>query len=164
MGSMKLEDVLDLCTRRGVTLGLHGDQLKVRASRGALDPQITGVLRDHKHLLLEWLRRPTKASTAITRADRGAPLPVSFSQQRLWFIDQLEGAGQAYHIVAAVRLHGMLEVSALQAALNTMWERHEALRTVFASVEGSAIQVIQPPSQFRLQQIDLSDLAVHERE
>src|SRR4051794_25206473 len=105
-----------------------------------------------------------RSRTQISKTDRMHLLPLSWSQQRLWFIDQLQGAGQAYHIAAAVRLHGVLKVSALQAALDTMLERHEALRTVFASVEGSAIQVIQPPSQFSLQQIDLSDLEAQERE
>ena len=71
--------------------------------------------------------------------------PVSLSQQRLWFIDQLEGAGAAYHIAGAVRLRGTLDGEALQAALDTLVSRHEVLRTVFASVEGEPVQVIDEP-------------------
>src|SRR4051812_29112381 len=96
-----------------------------------------------RELLLKRLRS-TAAPVAsgysrapISRVDRTQPLSLSWGQQRMWFIDQLQGAGQAYHIAAAVRLHGALDVSALQSSLNAMLRRHEALRTMFANVDGS---------------------------
>src|SRR5262245_48962441 len=62
---------------------------------------------------------------------RSSLVPVSLAQQRLWIVDQLEGAGAAYHIPAGVRLRGELDVGALKRTLDTIVERHEALRTRF---------------------------------
>jgi len=97
-------------------------------------------------------------------ADRTQALPLSWAQQRLWFIDQLEGGGAAYHVPAAVRLHGVLDQEALQGALDTLLERHEVLRTVFRSVEGQPVQIITETKRFALQVIDLSVQGAAERE
>src|SRR5690606_15343661 len=66
---------------------------------------------------------------AVTRAKRNGPLPLSFGQEALWLIDQLEEGASAYMALTAVRLHGPLNVAALQAALERLCERHEILRT-----------------------------------
>ena len=72
----------------------------------------------------------------MSRADRSGALPLSWAQQRLWFIDQLEGARAAYNVTGALRLHGVLDQEALQRTLDTLLERHEVLRTVFRNVDG----------------------------
>jgi amino acid adenylation domain-containing protein len=81
----------------------------------------------------------------IELADRTRPLPLSFAQQRLWFLDRLDAAaGAAYHMPAALRLRGWLHRDALQAALNRIVARHEILRTHFAVVGEEPVQVIEP--------------------
>ncbi|OUM08469.1 non-ribosomal peptide synthetase [Pseudomonas syringae] len=81
----------------------------------------------------------------IEPADRSAPLPLSFSQQRLWFLDQLDPtASAAYHIPAALRLTGELNKPALQAALDQLVARHESLRTTFERHGEQPVQVIAP--------------------
>ena len=92
----------------------------------------------------------------IKRADRSQPLPLSFAQQRLWFLDQFEGAGAAYHIPGALRLQGPLDRCVLQATLDTIVARHEVLRTTFVSIDGVPVQVIAPEASFTLEFIDLS--------
>ncbi|QWA10334.1 amino acid adenylation domain-containing protein [Sodalis ligni] len=73
----------------------------------------------------------------ISIISRDAPLPLSFAQQRLWFLAQLDsGISEAYHIPLALRLRGQLNVTALQQALNTLWGRHEVLRSVFVDIKG----------------------------
>ncbi|MDZ4813392.1 MAG: amino acid adenylation domain-containing protein, partial [Pseudomonadota bacterium] len=97
----------------------------------------------------------------IARADRSAPLPLSWAQLRLWFLDQLDhAAGAAYHMPVALRLSGRLDQLALQATLNRVVARHENLRTTFGSgVDGSPTQLIAPADcGFNLITIDLSDL------
>lgn len=75
---------------------------------------------------------------------REAPLPLSYAQQRLWFLDQLEPGSAAYNIPVAVRLKGELKIEVLKCALNEIVRRHEVLRTSFAIVDGEARQVIVP--------------------
>nr|VFJ73104.1 MAG: HAD-superfamily phosphatase, subfamily IIIC/FkbH-like domain-containing protein/non-ribosomal peptide synthase domain TIGR01720/amino acid adenylation domain-containing protein [Candidatus Kentron sp. FW] len=75
----------------------------------------------------------------ITPIDRSASLPLSFAQQRLWFLDRLEGKSATYNIVAAARLDGELDREALAQSLWMLVERHESLRTVFPTVEGAPV-------------------------
>ncbi|MCF5710655.1 amino acid adenylation domain-containing protein, partial [Pseudomonas syringae] len=100
------------------------------------------------------------AQTPLTPVDRDLPLPLSWAQQRLWFLDQLDrAAGAAYHIPAGLRLRGRLDSDALQATLDRIVARHETLRTHFALHEGQAIQVIAPATQgFALATHDLRAL------
>ncbi len=67
---------------------------------------------------------------------RGGDLPLSFAQQRLWFLSQLDGVKDTYHVPLAIRLRGALDVDAWRRALDRVYARHEALRTVFAAPGG----------------------------
>ena len=91
-------------------------------------------------------------------------LPLSFAQQRLWFLDQLEPGNPTYNMPAAFRLKGLLHVAALEQSLNEIVGRHEALRTTFGMVGGEPIQVIAPSLRLALRLIDLHDLRQAERE
>jgi amino acid adenylation domain-containing protein len=93
----------------------------------------------------------------IPAADRSGPLPLSFAQWRLWFLDQLGIPGAVYHIPTRMRLQGELDRNALVRALDRVVARHEALRTTFAEVDGEAVQRITPAgeSPFRLTEHDL---------
>ena len=88
--------------------------------------------------------------------------PVSFSQQRLWFLDRLEPERAVYNVPLAMRLRGALDVGALSSALNLLIERHEALRTSFSLLDGTVAQVIGPPWQLTLTPVDLRGLADRE--
>ncbi|HEY6351239.1 MAG TPA: amino acid adenylation domain-containing protein, partial [Candidatus Angelobacter sp.] len=96
---------------------------------------------------------------AITHAERGQRLPLSFAQRGLWFLAQMEGGSEAYHISFGVRLRGELNVAALKQALDRIVARHEALRTTFAMVDGEPEQRIVPveESRFQLQEQDLRE-------
>jgi amino acid adenylation domain-containing protein/FkbH-like protein/thioester reductase-like protein len=100
---------------------------------------------------------------SIERMDRVRSVPLSSAQQRLWFIDQLEGGSAAYHIAQTVWLKGELDRPALQAALDTLVKRHESLRTVFIEVEGEPVQKIAPEARFALHEVDLSSRGTEER-
>ncbi|HEX2077658.1 MAG TPA: amino acid adenylation domain-containing protein, partial [Longimicrobium sp.] len=105
----------------------------------------------------------TPASAPITAADRSAPLPLSFPQERLWFLDRAEDTGAGYTVPLGVRLGGELDAEALERAFTTVIERHEVLRTVFPAVEGHARQVILPAAPFTLPRADLRALAEEAR-
>ena len=90
--------------------------------------------------------------------------PASYSQQRLWFLDQLEPGSAFYNIPAAVRLQGHLNVSALSTALNEIVRRHETLRTTFHVQDGQPVQVIALDQPLNLSLVNLQSLPVEERE
>ncbi len=94
----------------------------------------------------------------IERASRERPLPLSFAQQRLWFLDQLEPGGHAYNLAGALRLAGRLDGDALADALAEVVRRHEALRTSFAQAGDQPVQVVGPPPTLLLPRVDLSAL------
>ncbi len=88
-----------------------------------------------------------EAGAAIPRRSgfTASELPLSFAQERLWFVDQLEPGSAAYNLPGALRLRGALDVSAFAAAVGEVARRHEALRTVFArSASGTPVQVVRP--------------------
>jgi amino acid adenylation domain-containing protein len=91
------------------------------------------------------------ARLPLVPADRGAPLPLSFAQQRLWFLNKLEGPSYTYNIPAVLRLRGRLYEDALVRALHQLVERHEALRTRFVETDGVPAQVIDDGSDFAVQ-------------
>ncbi|NOU44484.1 MAG: amino acid adenylation domain-containing protein, partial [Methyloglobulus sp.] len=97
----------------------------------------------------------------IQMADRSQPIPLSWAQQRLWFLGQLDpAASAAYHIPAGLRLHGRLDKAALKASLDRIVARHEILRTSFISQDGQAFQHIAPAhGGFALAAHDLSGLS-----
>ena len=99
----------------------------------------------------------------IVPVPRDGELPLSFAQQRLWFIDQLE-PGSVYNFPAAVRLKGQLNVAALKLSLNEIVKRHESLRTTFTTVDGRPVQVIAPLLTLALPILDLRELPETERE
>ncbi|HLL45635.1 MAG TPA: condensation domain-containing protein, partial [Longimicrobiaceae bacterium] len=89
--------------------------------------------------------------------------PLSFAQQRLWFLEQLGTAGRAYTLPAAVRLAGPLNADALEAALAEVVRRHEALRTRFTVLDGEAVQVVVPAGGWHLDRVDLSGWPAEDR-
>ncbi|HEV2801337.1 MAG TPA: amino acid adenylation domain-containing protein, partial [Pyrinomonadaceae bacterium] len=91
-------------------------------------------------------------------------LPLSYAQQRLWFIDQLEPESAAYNIPAAVRLMGALDVSSLERAIGEVVRRHEVLRTTFAMRAGEPVQVVHEGQAITLGVTDISHLVREERE
>ncbi|MCP4661148.1 MAG: non-ribosomal peptide synthetase, partial [bacterium] len=97
---------------------------------------------------------------------RDRDLPLSFAQQRLWFLDQVAPRSAVYNIPAAFRLGGRLRPAVLARSLGEIMRRHEALRTRLVEVGGEPRQVIAPPQPFSLPVVDLTALGAgrHEAE
>src|SRR6185503_14356933 len=100
----------------------------------------------------------------IRRADREHGLPLSFAQQRLWFLHQLKPESAVYNVGVAVRLRGRLNVAVLEQTLSEVVRRHEVLRTTFGMQNGEPVQVIGEPQEVRLPIVDLSNLDTSQRE
>lgn len=95
----------------------------------------------------------------IAPVSREQPIPLSWNQQRLWFLEQLEGSSSTYNIPAAVELCGNLSLKALEQALQEIVRRHEVLRTSFSQFDGIPVQTIAPELTLTLPVIDLQGLS-----
>src|SRR5687767_12974132 len=115
-------------------------------------------LSDSKKLLLEQRLRGVRQQArtpAIPRRTDPKRAPLSFAQQRLWFLDQLEPHSPMYNMPTPVRMRGPLDFPSLERAVNAVVARHEMLRTRFASHEGEPTQEIMPAGPVTIEVIDL---------
>ena len=110
------------------------------------------------------LRDASNIAPLILPVSRDSNLPLSFAQERLWFLDQFEPNSSIYNLANGIRIKGTLSVGALEQSLNEIVRRHEALRTNFSMVEGQPIQVISSSFTLPLPILDLSNLSEAERE
>ncbi len=107
---------------------------------------------------------PAVVYTPIEAAPREEPLPLSFAQQRLWFLDQMEPGSPFYNISAVVRITGKLNVPALEQSFGEIVKRHEVLRTRFDVIDSQPVQIVTPALSWSLPVIDLRELTAKERE
>src|SRR5262245_2120027 len=98
------------------------------------------------------------------RALLAARNPLSFSQERLWVLDQIEGGSAAYNLMAALSLAGHLDLPALTGSLNEVVQRHEVLRTSFAAPDGRPMQVVHPRLRAVVPVVDLGSFGPEEGE
>ncbi|HVR95061.1 MAG TPA: condensation domain-containing protein, partial [Thermoanaerobaculia bacterium] len=154
----------------GVEVWSEGETLRLNAPVGVLTPALRAELSQRKAEILGFLGRaarsaaePAATPPPIVRVPRQGRLPLSFAQQRLWFLEQLQPGSPVYHVPAAFRLEGELCVPALAAAFSTAVARHEALRTLFPSLDGEPAQVIVPPFPVELPVVDLGAAGEVER-
>ena len=124
-------------------------------------PTIAGLAQCIEHSLRE--EQGIELSPLLP-VPRDAALPLSFAQQRLWFLDQLDPGSAAYNIPFALRLRGTLLVYAVERSLHEIVQRHENLRTSFLLRDEQPVQFIETLSHFSLRQTDMSSLLAQEQE
>ncbi|ODG96163.1 non-ribosomal peptide synthetase [Nostoc sp. KVJ20] len=112
---------------------------------------------DKRELVLQKLKKQQQ-SPLFTSVSREQPLPLSFAQQRLWFLDQLEGENCVYNVPFFWQIKGFLNISALEQAIRAIVQRHEVLRTSFSILDESPIQVIHAHPQLTMQVLDWRQL------
>ncbi|WP_437299547.1 non-ribosomal peptide synthase/polyketide synthase [Sorangium sp. So ce426] len=127
--------------------------------------RLSSLPEDKQRLFVEWLTDQgiDAARLPIVVNKRPARVPLSFAQQRLWIIDQLQPGTPLYNMPSVLTLRGELDVAALEGAIGKLVERHEALRTTFAEEDGHPVQVVSPTAPVALAQVDLSELSEAER-
>jgi len=148
-----------------IRLRAEGDQLRFNAPKGALTADLRAELARRRSEFLAVLRAAGDGGgEPIGRVGRDGDLPLSFSQLRLWFLEQFEPGTTAYHMPEAVRLRGPLDVAALRRSLGEMVRRHESLRTTFDARAGQPIQVIAGEPRHEMPVVDLERLEPRARE
>ena len=133
----------------------------------SLREQIAKLTPEQLGLLQTRIEQSASASSSAgsipRRRDKG-PCALSFAQERLWFLDQFDPGSPVYNISRALHIEGPLDSSALQRALDGIVTRHESLRTVFRSVDGTPVQEVIPDRHLNLQLVTLNDNQASEEE
>jgi len=148
-----------------IRIWLEGEKIRFRAPADNFTDKIKSELTARKAELMKLLRQKQSVEDPIlARADREAPIPLTFAQQRLWFLDQLHPGVPAYNVYDAIEITRELDIGALRRAVNELFRRHELLRTSFPAVDGVPIQRIAPPTEVPLRFVDLSGLTEDKRQ
>jgi amino acid adenylation domain-containing protein len=149
----------------GVELWADGGSLRCNGPRTVLTPELQAEIKSRKSEILLRMREAncTSAQPRLHPVARNGNIPLSLTQQRLWFLDQLDLGSPVFNIATAVRLVGPLDVGALEQSINEIVRRHEALRTTFAPADEQPVVVIAPSLTIALQLVDLRELSESER-
>ena len=145
---------------RNIRVAADGDRLRFTGPKGALTPELQAELARRKAEILLCLRdRGVAAAPAprIALVPRTGPLPLSFGQQRLWFVQQMDPQSAAYNLQLTIPLPAV-DVALLERVLTEIVRRHETLRTTFDVVDGQPVQFVGPARPVRLPVVDVRNL------
>ncbi|MEH1793156.1 amino acid adenylation domain-containing protein [Nostoc sp.] len=142
-------------------------RLRCHAPEGVLTPSLRQEIAGRKTEIILFLQQAKHVKTShqlpIQRVPRDGELPLSFAQQRLWFLHHLSPDSRSYNMLDVQRLNGALNVVALSESLNELIRRHEILRTTFPTVDGKPFQLIAPPTALTLPVHNLQGLSAQEQ-
>ncbi len=152
----------------GITLDEERERLRIRAQKGVLDAELRSELSRRKDEIMAYLRETKRiaADSQLFKVPRPADgrLPLSFAQERIFFLDQLTPDNSAYNISIGFSILGNLDVTKLAASIAGIVGRHETLRTHFLIAEGQMFQVIDAEGAAKLSVVDLRGLPEARRE
>ncbi|NER91291.1 amino acid adenylation domain-containing protein, partial [Moorena sp. SIO3A2] len=162
-----LEKFLEELASQDVKLWVEDERLRCNAPEGVLTSEIRIQLSARKQEIITFLQQANLKrefnENLIKPIERnGNPPPLSYAQQRLWFIEKMALSSNAYNMPLTLHLVGQLDYAALQKSLNQIIARHETLRTTFSEINGTPVQIIQPPFELELPRKDLSGLTPSE--
>ncbi|AKE63592.1 Siderophore biosynthesis non-ribosomal peptide synthetase module [Microcystis aeruginosa NIES-2549] len=159
---MKVAEFLSYLNSLDIKLWLEEEKLKYQAPQGVMTPEIKQEIGTRKPEILTFLRSATTPSkpveSVIDPVARTEDLPLSFAQQRMWFLYQMDRQNPAYNEALTIRLTGRLNIDILEQTINAIIQRHESLRTTFPVVEGKPIQKIAPSLKIKLLVVNLKDI------
>jgi len=163
-----LEKFLDDLANQDVKLWVEDERLRCNAPEGVLTSELRTQISDRKQEIITFLKqanskRDFKHNQLKPVERNGKSPPLSFAQQRLWFIEKMGLSSNAYNMPLTLHLVGQLDEVAIQKSLNQIIARHETLRTTFSEINGTPVQIIKPPFELELPKKDLSGLTLSEQ-
>ncbi|MDY6921996.1 MAG: amino acid adenylation domain-containing protein [Pseudomonadota bacterium] len=167
---MNVLDLLSSLRKANIQITLVEDKLKIKAPPGALTPEIKAQLQAAKQDIIEFLQETTAHAEPVRTIEpvpRDQDLPLSYTQEALWTLEQMNPGTIAYNLPMAFRFYGKLDANLLQRAITTIIERHESLRTTVGEDDaGRPRAVIQPAAEFQLprHQIHIDNEAHYQRD
>jgi len=166
--TVELVEFLSYLRSLDINIFVEGERLRCNAPEGIITPELRAEISQRKAEIVSFLKAANRTSslthTPIVPMGREGNLPLSFAQQRLWFLDQLVPNNPFYNVPAALRLTGSLNFSALQQTFNEIVRRHEALRTTLAVVSGQPVQRIAAAFHLPINVVDLRNLPKESRQ
>ena len=165
---MKIAEFIAHLRSLDVELSAHGERLRCNAPKGVITATLRQELAERKSEILAQLRQEqtnySPADISLKPIDREGELPLYFSQELIWFFEQLQPNTPAYNIPTAIRLQGELNVAALEHSFNEIVRRHEVLRSTCATVNGKPVLAIAKELTVNLLIVDLRELPEIEQE
>ena len=165
---MKTVEFLSYLRSLDINIFVEGEILRCNAPEGIITPELRAEISHKKAEIVSFLKAANRTSSftpaPIVPMERDGNLPLSFAQQRLWFLDQLVPNNPFYNVPAALRLTGSLNLTVLQQTFNEIVRRHEALRTTLAVVSGQPVQRIAAAFHLPINVLDLRNLPKESRQ
>ena len=156
-----LETFLARLARQEVKLWLDGERLRCSGPEEVLTDALNAQLKERKSEIIAFLQQTqgvqenAQKTPTIEPAERPDNIPLSFAQQRLWFLHQMQPDSAVYNLPLAIKVNGLLDIDALNQSLNQIIARHEILRTRFVTVSGQPVQQIEESISFEIEQINI---------
>lgn len=163
---MSIAEFFSVLSGLNIHLWLENDQLRFRAPAGTVTPEIKSELIKRKPEIIDLLRQLSTSvgqHQPILPVKREHPIPLTFAQERLWFLDQLHPGAPTYNVCDVIEVPHAINILALKRALNEIVRRHEILRTGFPAVDGVPRQEIVPPFEVSLPVHDYTGLPEKEQ-
>jgi amino acid adenylation domain-containing protein len=160
---MNTNDILQLALAQGVVLYMDSDKLKFKARAGGLNDELRGLIKQYKPQIIAHLNEDAQAQAQASHGQAKIALsgskvaPLSFPQQRLWFIDQMEQGSAQFNLCMALDIKGQFDPAIAEQALQRIVERHQVLRTVYRDSDEGSEQVILDDIQVTLTHHNLAD-------
>jgi len=165
---MNTIEFVNYLRRLDINLFMDGDRLRCNAPEGTLTPELKSEISDRKAEIISFLQQANNQTNASAIAPRSRTekntFPLSFAQQRLWFVNQLQPNNPSYNMPFGLHFSGQLNIAALESSLQLLINRHEILRTNFSAVDGEPVQAIAITRNVTLPVVDLRPLSASERE
>ncbi|MFN6558746.1 MAG: amino acid adenylation domain-containing protein [Nostoc sp. ChiSLP01] len=165
---MNIKQFIFELSQQGVKLRVEGEQLRIKAPKGVLTAETRDLIAKNKAELISLLEQKNAITTntdlALTKVARNQKLSLSFAQERIWLLSQLEPDNPFYNELVALQLHGNLNIVALEQSLNKIIARHETLRTNFRTTNEQPVQVIAESLTLSVPVVDLTEVAEEKRE
>ncbi|MDK2594356.1 non-ribosomal peptide synthetase [Pseudoalteromonas obscura] len=165
-----MKDLFIKLAKEGVEVYLQDGKLKARAHKGGLKPELLNLIKENKAQLLAYLNEAQSQKVSVEHSSiaqfcaENTDEPISFQQQRIWFIDQLEGSSSQYNLPLSAKIKGCFDLDIAQQSFEILLQRHQSLRTNYHEVGNETQVSVQPQYSFKVTELDLSHLNVDEQQ
>jgi non-ribosomal peptide synthetase component F len=157
MTAQPIQTIVEALNEQGVYLFVTDGKLKTKALPGMMTPDHVNTIKGNKQALIDFLSRDSQApEVTLSHIDKSGGCDLSYSQQRLWFLDKFEQGSSAYNMPMALKLTGELNLAAVASAFGQIVNRHESLRTQYREVDEQVKQFIMPAQPFEVALTDVS--------